>query len=170
MLYTAENEWCAAATEAVSVSAVLASNIKTLSFIEESPNRKRSARVRDAVDDVAIVVAEKQSPVVHRRYIRGPTPRLAIRPDEADEEVFVLARRLAVLDGYAHDLVAGAIGAVPRAVEDGERVADVVRRECRAARRRRVEREADSGRVRFIRHIGRDGFAFQIGALARVPR
>src|SRR5262245_52667163 len=123
MLYTAANEWCAAATEAASDSAVPASKIQTLSFIDEPP---RSACVRDAVDDVAIVVAEEQRAVVHRRYIGGSAPRLAVRPDEADQEVDVLARGLAILDGHTHDFVARAVRTVPRTVEYGERIADVV--------------------------------------------
>src|SRR5262245_23015065 len=103
----------------------------------------RSARVRDAVDDVAIVVAEEQRAVVHRGQIRRPAPRLAIRPDEADEEIDVLARRFAVLNRHTHDLVTRAVRAVPRAVKYRERVADVVGWERRAPGSGRVEREAN---------------------------
>src|SRR5688572_17476995 len=98
MSYTAANEWCAEAPEEPSDSAVPARKIQTLCFIERPPRKYRSARVRDAIDDVAVVVAQQQRAVVHRGHIGRPAPRLAIRRYEADEEIDVLARGHAILD------------------------------------------------------------------------
>src|SRR5688500_16834849 len=103
MSYTAANEWCAPATGRPSASADPASKIQTLSFISRPPRIERAiglGRVRDSIDDVAVVVTEQQRAVVRRRYIRGPAPRLTIRSDEADEKIDVLAGRGTVLDRH----------------------------------------------------------------------
>ena len=60
----------------------------------------------------------------HRDPDRAAPDALVV-VNEADKEVLVDARRLAVLHQEAHDLVAGALCAVPRAVQRDEGVASI---------------------------------------------
>src|SRR5690606_491901 len=133
-------------------------------------SRALRTAVRDAIDDARLVVAQEQRAVRQLHETRRTPPRLAVLGDEADEKVDVLARRLAVLDRQPHDLMAGAVRAVPRAVEHDERVARVLVGKRGRARARRIEQEADGGGVRAERHVRRQRLAGEVRPLAGVAR
>ena len=80
----------------------------------------------------------------HRDTDRAAPDALVVA-DEADKKILVLAGRLAVLHQEAHDLVAGALRAVPRAVQRDEGVALVVGGELIRRRRRRWPSGAECG-------------------------
>src|SRR4051794_22423456 len=75
------------------------------------------------------VIRHHQGPVLGHGHASRAAPDVALLGDEAHEEVFVLAGRLAVLHRDADDLVAGATRPVPRAVLGGEGlVAELLRK------------------------------------------
>src|SRR5262245_57576198 len=109
----AANEWCAHAGAAEQVASKRTLNKRRTA----APPRTASARVRNPVDHVAVVVAEQQRAVAGFRHARGSAPRLRIGGHEARQEIDVLAGGHAVLHRHADYLVAGAVRAVPRAME-----------------------------------------------------
>src|SRR5262245_34673393 len=76
----------------------------------------RLTRVAHLPDRAAGVVGDKQRTVLSDGERGGSSPHLGTpfaRSPEAGHEIFVIARRLAVLEWHAHHLVAGRLGAVP---------------------------------------------------------
>ena len=89
--------------------------------------------------------------------------------DEACQEVLVAAYRLAVFEMDADDFVAGALGAVPGAVEGDEGVAAVVWRErCGAGLGLWVERHLEWGGVGLNEDVGGGDLGGQVGAFVAV--
>ena len=86
--------------------------------------------------------------------------------DEADKEIFVCARRLAVLYQEAHDFVARALRAIPRAVQRDEGAASVFRGKLI----RRIEGDAERRRMRLKENVGRRDAVREIGPLVLVAR
>src|SRR5216683_2068168 len=124
------------------------------------------ALVRNAPDDLAAVIADQQGAVPGDRHADGAAPDISIRRDEAGQEVLVLARRRAVAQGNANDLVAGALRAVPRAVLRGEDVAGILPGELAAGVEDHLERRG----VRLQEHVGDEHFVAKLGVLPRVAR
>ena len=129
----------------------------------------RPADLLPCVDETRQTVPEPSSvtssdAVLGDGHADRPAPDVAVGGDEADEEVLVLAGRLAVLQRDADHLVAGPPGAVPRAVLGGEDVALVLGGELVAG----VEGHVERGRVRLEEHVGDDHLVLQLGVLALV--
>src|SRR6185295_11197118 len=84
---------------------------------------------------------------------RSAPRRRSVRiEEEAGHEVLVVAERTPVVaERNEHDLVAGALIAVPAAAERDEGAVAILRRERVAA----VEREPERGGVRLEQHVGR---------------
>jgi hypothetical protein len=59
---------------------------------------------------------------LRERDVDRPAPDVLLAGGKADDKVLIFARRLAVLEWKANDLVAGMEFAVPRAVQGDERV------------------------------------------------
>src|SRR5215471_4016694 len=91
--------------------------------------------VGHAPDGIADVVGDEQAAVGGDGEAGGAAPDLrglrAADP-KAGEEVLVAAGGPAVLEGYAHDLVAGRLRGVPGTVERHESVAAILDRELLA--------------------------------------
>ena len=86
--------------------------------------------------------------------------------DESGEKILIFAGCVAVLHRQSNHFVAGALGAIPRAVLAGESVALELGRELRAL----VEDHLERSKVRVDDDIGRDDFGLQFGMLANVAR
>ncbi len=86
--------------------------------------------IAHAPDSVVAVLAEEQAAVFRDSDSDRAPPDFSFRRDEASDEVFVFAVRLAgrFVDGHADNLVSGAARLIPGAVERGEEVAFVFRR------------------------------------------
>src|ERR1700733_7797695 len=72
---------------------------------------------------IAGIFGNQQCPVLVDRDANRAAPDLRIIDHEAGGEILVFAGRRAVLHRYTDDLVAGAFGAIPRAVLGGENIA-----------------------------------------------
>src|SRR5438445_8056361 len=77
----------------------------------------------DAPDRAVAVFADEERAVLGDGDADRAGPDGSIVDHEAGQKILVFAGRLATLQQYADDLVAGALGAVPGAVERGEDVA-----------------------------------------------
>src|SRR5580693_6228334 len=86
------------------------------------------------------IFRNQQCPVLVDGDADRAAPDLRIIDHEAGGEILVFARRRAVLHRHADDLVAGAFGAIPRAVLGGENIAAVLGRELRRVIERHAER------------------------------
>src|SRR5216683_244565 len=75
------------------------------------------------------IFRNQQCPVLVDGDADRAAPDFGIVDHEAGGEILVFARRRAVPHRYADDLVAGAFGAIPRAVLGGENTAAVLGRE-----------------------------------------
>src|SRR5579862_8481310 len=100
------------------------------------------------------------------RDVDRPSPNARIVGDETDQEILVLAGRLSVLEDQAHDLVAGALGAVPGAVQGEEGVAFV----CGGKRAGLVENHAKRRGMRLDQDVGDRDLVGEVGSLALAAR
>src|SRR5579864_4074094 len=93
-------------------------------------------------------------------------PDRRIVDHEAGGEIFVRAGRRAVLRRHADDLVAGALGSIPRAVLGGENVAAVLGRKLR----RVIERDAERSRMGLDQYVRDGDLVVEVRPLAAVTR
>ena len=112
------------------------------------------------------VVADQQRSVPCNRHAARLCPGAAVVNDEPGQEILVVVGRHAILQVDAHDLVAGAEAAVPRAVQRDERIAHVLGRKRGRALRGVVERDGRGRRVRREQHIRHGDPALEVRALS----
>ena len=93
-------------------------------------------------------------------------PHALVVGNEADKEILIHARRLTVLHQEAHDFVAGALRAIPRAVQSDEGVARIFGGKLI----RRIEGDAERRRMRLNENVRRRDAVRKVGALAFVAR
>src|SRR5580658_2035658 len=109
------------------------------------------------------IVGDEQATVFGDGDAYGAAPDLAVFRDETGEEVFVTAVGVAVVHGDVNDFVAGAVGAVPRAVFRGESVAVILTGELAG---RWVESHLKRGHVGLDENIGSNNLGGEIDAIA----
>src|SRR5580692_5192199 len=78
------------------------------------------SRIGNPPYGTAGIFRNQQCPVLIDGHADRAAPDLRIVDHEAGGEILVFARRRTVMHRYADDLVAGAFGAIPRAVLGGE--------------------------------------------------
>src|SRR5580704_8775586 len=123
-------------------------------------------RVGNPPYGTAGVFRNQERPVPVDRDADRAAPDLRIVDREAGGEILVFAGRRAVLHRYTDDLVAGAFGAIPRAVLGGENIAAVRGRELRGV----IERHAQRRRMSLDQHVRDGDLVLQIRPLAGMTR
>src|SRR5580704_11636771 len=127
---------------------------------------RRLTRVGNPPYGTAGIFRNQERPVLVDGDADRAAPDLRIVDDEAGGEILIFAGRRAVLHQDTDDLVAGAFGAIPRAVLGSENVAAVFGRELRGV----IKRHAERRRVGLDQHVGNGDLVFQVRPLAGMTR
>src|ERR1035441_7237681 len=117
-------------------------------------------------DGTRSVIGHEQRSVLRFRNTHRPSPDFAVGGHEPGEEVFILSGGVAVLHRQPNDLVAGALGAIPRAMFRSKSVTVVFSRELRAL----VEEHFKRSKMGIHEDIWRDHLGLQLGMLSGVAR
>jgi len=114
------------------------------------------AGVGDVPNAARAIVGDEEAAIFSDSDADGAAPDLAVRGDEAGEEVFVAAFGSAVVHGDADDFVTGAVLAIPRAVFGCEGVAIVGGGELELVGG--IEDHLQRGHVWLDEHVGSNHF------------
>ena len=128
----------------------------------DDARRSARARVGHAPDHAIAVLAEQERAVGRDRHGHRATENGLVVEHEAGDEILVNAGRRAIRETQAHDLVTGALAAIPRSMQRDEGVAAIVGRKAVAF----VEGDAERRRMGLDQHVRHPHLVREIGTQA----